>query len=311
MRPFPKRTHLPAAVAVVAIGLVLCGCPAADQQAPPAEPPQPAAVEPESPAPLPDVDLAEPRPAPAPPGEPAVEPQVEPAVEPKSEIEPLPEAEAKRDLGPPVVDNLEDLKRLDPVKPLWIDRKNKRIVMVGEVCQTNAPLEMFACLKDTKEHEAIVTVDVKAFAVHAGLLAVGADAGGTVKWHPKYVPASGSEIDVVVYWKDSGGKIQTARAQDWILDVGTGKPMAHPWVFAGSTFWEDEQTGKKYYQAESGDFICVSNFTTAMLDLPIKSSQANSELMFMANPKVIPPLGTPVTLTLGVAEKPAPAYENK
>ena len=43
----------------------------------------------------------------------------------------------------------------------------------------------------------------------------------------------------------------------------TGKAMTYPWVFAGSRFWTDEETGKQYYQAEGGDFICVSNFGTA------------------------------------------------
>ncbi len=41
--------------------------------------------------------------------------------------------------------------------------------------------------------------------------------------------------------------------------------------------------------AESGDLICVSNFTTAMLDIPIESSQSNEGLMFEASTGKIPP----------------------
>ena len=74
--------------------------------------------------------------------------------------------------------------------------------------------------------------------------------------------------------------------------------MTAKWVFAGSGFWTDERTGKRYYQAEAGDFICVSNFSTAMLDIPVESSQDNAELLFVANTKAIPPLGTPVRLVL-------------
>ena len=68
--------------------------------------------------------------------------------------------------------------------------------------------------------------------------------------------------------------------------------------FAGSYFWKDEETGKEYYQAEGGDFICVSNFSTAMLDIPVESSQSDAELMFEAFTERIPPRGTPVRLTL-------------
>ena len=83
----------------------------------------------------------------------------------------------------------------------------------------------------------------------------------------------GREIDVTVEWRDEQGKPQTAKAQDWIRDLKTGKAMTYPWVFAGSRFWTDEETGKQYYQAEGGDFICVSNFGTAALDIPVESSQ--------------------------------------
>ncbi|HUT10201.1 MAG TPA: YdjY domain-containing protein [Thermoguttaceae bacterium] len=201
-------------------------------------------------------------------------------------------------LGQPLVDQPENLKRLDPARPLWIDLKNRRVVMIGQVCQREAMLEMFACLRDTKEHESVLSVDVEAFKVHAGLLAVGAQVGHPVKFDPVYAPAAGTEIEIALVYKDEKDRRRKARAQDWIHDAATGKAMAHPFVFAGSGFWKDEQTGKRQYFAEGGDFICVSNFSSAMLDVPIQSSQGNDQLMFRAFTKRIPPLGTPVTMIL-------------
>ncbi len=81
-------------------------------------------------------------------------------------------------------------------------------------------------------------------------------------------------------------------------NVQTGKPMEYPWVFAGSGFWTDESTGEKSYLAESGDFICVSNFPSAMLDLPVESSQATGNLLYEAFTSHIPPLGTRVRMVL-------------
>jgi hypothetical protein len=74
--------------------------------------------------------------------------------------------------------------------------------------------------------------------------------------------------------------------------------LDQPWIFGGSGFWKDESTGKEYYQAEGGDFICVANFPSAMLDLPIESSESNADLLFQAFTERIPPRGTPVTLIL-------------
>lgn len=203
-----------------------------------------------------------------------------------------------RALGPPLVLHPEDLRKVHPVYPVWINVANKQVVMVGEVCQTEVPLEMFACLRGTKEHESVVTVPTEAFIVHSALLAIGAKPGAPVQYVPNYIPARGTEIDISVRWKNRYGEVQIARAQDWVRDFKTGRVLDQPWVFAGSGFWRDESTGKEYYKAEGGDFICVANFPSAMLDLPIRSSESNAELLFQAYKERIPPRGTPVTLIL-------------
>jgi hypothetical protein len=143
-----------------------------------------------------------------------------------------------------------------------------------------------------------VAVDSKAFVIHAALLAVGAKTGQPVQFAPQYVPASGTEVDIYVLWNDAEGKRHKAKAQDWIRQVTTGESMPYKWVFAGSGFWVDEETGEKHYQAEDGDLICVSNFSTATLDLPVESSQSNEGLLFDALTKNIPPVGTKVRLVL-------------
>lgn len=256
-------------------------------------------------------DMPPPQPSqpdvPVPPGEGSSTTPTGPALTPDAPMpdQPAPPGDApaaqpseKKEPPVPLVDNVEKLTRLDPERPLWLDKENKRVVMVGQVCQTNVPLEMFACLAGTKEHESIVTVDVKAFAVHAALLALGATPGTSVVFHPEYKPATGPEIEVTVVWKDEKGKQHSARAQEWIRNQKTGKAMEHAWVFAGSRFFEDEVTKQKIYMAEGGDFICVSNFPSAMLDLPVASPQDNADLLFEAFTDRIPPRGTPVTLIL-------------
>jgi hypothetical protein len=190
------------------------------------------------------------------------------------------------------------MKRLSPNYDAWIDPENKRVVVDGAVCLREGPLEMFACLRHTKEHESLVAVDCQAYLVHAGLLAVGAKQGAPAKFQPKYMPATGTEVEITIVWTDSKGAVHRDRAQDWIQDAKTGKAMQSNWVFAGSGFWEDDRTGEKRYLAEQGDFICISNFPSATLDLPVESSQSNDSLLFRAFTDHIPPLGTRVRLVL-------------
>ena len=211
----------------------------------------------------------------------------------EAEIEP-----AKPRPPAPKLPEPQDAQRLSPKFDVWIDPKQKAVLVDGQVSLREGMLEMFACTKNTKEHESIVSANTKAFLVHAALLQLGAEPGTPVRFVPEYKPPTGTEIDVLVYWLDEAGKPHTIRAQEWVRDIRTKKAMTHPWVFAGSRFWKDQETGKQYYQAEGGDFICVSNFGTAMLDIPVPSSQSNEELGFECFTERIPPLGAPVRLIL-------------
>lgn len=190
------------------------------------------------------------------------------------------------------------LRRLVPDYEVWIDPAQKQVLMTGKIVLRRGPLELFACLKNSKEHESIVAVDTKAYIVHAALLAIGAVPGNPARFQPEFQPARGTEVEITVEWTDEAGAKKRIDARQWLRNVRTGKPLDFPWVFGGSGFWTDPADGKQYYQAEEGDFICISNFSTAMLDLPVSSPQQNAQLMFEAFTDHIPPDDTKVLLIL-------------
>ena len=257
-----------------------------------------------------------------------------------------------------------DLKPLNKTGTVLLDAKGKKLLLKSEVVLREGLLELLVCLKRSKEHESILSVDTQAQIVHAGLLALGAEAGTPVRWEPEYRSATGQTIDVFLTWTDEEGKLHRDPAQSWIRhatrryfvqkletppknfklpadselkwdsqngellwygtmseaqrdaalkisnDPGFQKAirsffkltqvreMDAKWVFAGSYFVTDEKTGEKFYQAESGDLVCVANFATATLDLSVSSSATNDDLMFEAFAERIPPLGTKVTIEL-------------
>ena len=250
------------------------------------------------------------------PAEPAAEEEPPAKDEPVAKIEPIdpndPNADItgrsfesfattprmREDLGPPLVDKPENLKAPALGQQIWLDMKKGQVVIVGKVCERESPLELFACLAGTKEHESILSCDIEAKIAHACLLALGAKPGSPVRYEPKYQAANGVEIEITLLWKDAEGKVQSSRAQDWVYSVANKAALKYPWVFAGSGFWVDERSGEQIYQAEEGDLICVSNFPTAMLDLPIESGADNNELLFRPFTERIPPKNTPVTILL-------------
>jgi hypothetical protein len=245
-----------------------------------------------------------------------------------------------------------------------VDKQGKRVLLESHVVLREGALELLCCLKQTKEHEAILSVDAKAYVVHAALLALGAEPGGPATFDPEFKPATGQQIDVYLQWTDAEGKPRREKAQTWIRNY-TGRFFVEPlaslppevkidereelrydpdgkeliwygpmspaqkekllkmskdknfrsaveaiasrarvqgmeaeWVFTGSGFYVNEETGEKYYRAEDGDLICVANFPSALLDVTVKSGTGNEDLMYEAWTEKIPPVGTAVTIEL-------------
>ncbi len=76
-----------------------------------------------------------------------------------------------------------------------VDGKSKvvRVGIVAEVCLREGPLEQFLCKKGTKEHEAVLRVDMDAELVHLAIIAAGGKSGTPTgfidaKEQPKHTP---------------------------------------------------------------------------------------------------------------------------
>ena len=192
------------------------------------------------------------------------------------------------------------------------EEKDKKVVRVGlaaEVYLREGPLEIFLCKKGTKEHEAIVRVDADTRFVHLALEAAGAVPGKPTQFiNPKteeaeWKAATGTKINVLVHYT-KGGKTFTHPAQEWIWDVKKKAPLAHGWVFAGSVLIVNpDNPEQKFYGANSGDVISISNFPYSMLEIPAEISKDDANLIYEAKTEKIPPLFSKVWVIL----EPVPA----
>lgn len=256
---------------------------------------------------------------------------------------------------------------LNPEKTVLLDKGAGKVIVQGEICLREGALEFLATIKGTKEHEAIIAVDAKAYVIHTGLVALGAKSGKPAIYTQdgQQRPPTGDRIDIHVVWTDKEGKERRVAAREWVryltrrfytvrdydlpagvtipekgelrydrkqrelswygpmsekqrdatlalskdatfrkhiesfFEQGQPRGIEANWVFPGSGFYTDPDTGKKFYLAEDGDLICVANFTSAMLDIAMEStSQGTENLLFEAWTERIPPKGTKVRLEL-------------
>ena len=179
---------------------------------------------------------------------------------------------------------------------IWINHEDKQVMVRGRICQQEGPLEMFACPGRSKAHESVIATEARASEIHACLEALGFPPGKPCQWDPKYTPAHGPLVKIMVGWQE-GNKFVQVNAREMVKASGTDKPLQKDWVFGGSQIYTDNVSEEKIYYADSGEMVCLSNFSTAMLDVQLESSDAEGGLLFEANKEKIPAPNTKVYMT--------------
>ena len=191
---------------------------------------------------------------------------------------------------------------------LEVTGTRRRVLVTAEVCLRKGPLEQLLTRKNKKEHEAILSAALDARKIHEALVLANAKEGEPVRYLPKFRPPSGTSIKVTLVYEDKQGVKKTVNARSWLKNTKTAKQLDCDWVFAGSMLVENpfDKTAPKEYLANEGDIICVSNFESALLDVPIKSSKDDADRGYEAWEDRIPPVGTEVTVILEpvLVEKP-------
>jgi hypothetical protein len=176
-------------------------------------------------------------------------------------------------------------------------KKVVRVVVEASVCLRTGILEHLLTRRHGKEHEAILAADIDARDLHTALLLAGAVPGQPVAFRPIETPPSGTAVKISLAYKTKEGKDVKVPAQQWIRHIKTKKDLEPDWVFAGSGIFVDRvDPANVQYLANDGDVICVANFKTALLDVPILSS-ANDNA-YEAHTERIPPVETPVLVIL-------------
>ena len=178
-----------------------------------------------------------------------------------------------------------------------VDVKNRQVRVDAETLAVDAPLEFFAVVNGTNEHESVLRSPAKPSHVHLGLVMIGLEPGSPVKYSEaakKWIPPHGPPLQISVEYEQDG-KTTKVPAYRWMRDIKTKKPMPPmTWIFAGSRVMEDGN----YAADVTGYLVSVVNFDLTLIDIPQLASSANETLEWERNPDVMPPKGTKVTMVI-------------
>lgn len=201
----------------------------------------------------------------------------------------------------------------------WHDRDPeipRRVIVQAVTAARRGYLEHFLSqIEAGKDHESILSGSFDAQSIHLGLVACGLKPGTPAQFFndqrvEDFKPPTGDPVAVLVEYLWNG-RWHHHPAQEWVIDAKTKKPLAMDWLFAGSfmgTYEDDDGKEKKFYAANTGRVICVSNFPAALLDLPFKSAQGSPEdgLDFIPNTDRLPEMGHRVRVVLEPKKGKAP-----
>jgi hypothetical protein len=168
-------------------------------------------------------------------------------------------------------------------------------------------LEVVACLRNTKEHEAIVVTDALPSHVHAALLAAGLVPGKPGSWRVEQrqlitIPPEGPEVTVTISWRDGAGVEISRSAEDMVLSAENKQHLREAgarWLFAGSRFVNFQ--GKEFYDADGmGTLVGLATFgaETIAWSRVLSHESAVQEPELIADGAMIPPFGTPVVVRI-------------
>lgn len=260
-----------------------------------------------------------------PPAAPAAKPEAPAAAKPEA---PKPGEEA------PAEDPLKKLK----LPGVSIHPEGGYVDVESEICLDSGALELVACTKDTKEHEAIIKVLAQPVHIHMALLLIGAQPGSPMMNQPVgegdqqrwvYRPASGQPINVSLVITGEDGKQQVRPIADFIQRIQEpeegafleGQQQApdkaqdakkaeeekfpgNHFIFTGSVLVENGEGPRRYIADETGDVITISAFGCEVIGLTDRYSSENGNLVWEVNSDVTPKVGTKVLLRLTPVKKP-------
>ncbi|MDD4891016.1 MAG: YdjY domain-containing protein [Phycisphaerae bacterium] len=187
----------------------------------------------------------------------------------------------------------------NPLPGITLDKQRRRVMLECSTLHSGVPLELVACMPNSREHEALMVVKARPQRIHLALLLAGFEPGHPASWDEKKekpIMPTGDPLDLQVQWTDpKTEKQQTVPIEDWMAAMDPAKPVPRlEWVFTGSQVYENGQ----YMADMEGSVVSISNFPDAVIDLSGKHSRDNAALEFKGNDKIMPPAGTKCTLII-------------
>jgi hypothetical protein len=210
-----------------------------------------------------------------------------------------------------------ELKLGDQVVPGVRMQRGERVTLDCVLNMDKGPadgLEVLACLRDGKTHEAVLRVDATLdgkWIKFACIAALGLPEGGQPTAEGSGEPARGVPVRVRALWQDDDGSKKIVDASCLIRDRDMDKAYPPlPWVYTGSRMMRVEEVGPdgkkrahEMFMLDNTRSVAVTyDEPDALLASPFPGAREDGR--FEVNSALAPPPGAKVELLIEAAELP-------
>lgn len=216
----------------------------------------------------------------------------------------------------PASDTAPALKEISPgvfdYNGIHLDKKNHRITFPGVVNQRQGLVEYLLVNDKGKVHESLLSTKMVPHDIHVALLLIGlkdpTKENSRETTPPSAIDAAylqsapkleGPSVKISVTSTRDGKPVETP-AGNWILNLKTNRPMTNvPWTYNGSMI----QDGV-FLADQELSIVAVVTDPTALVNNPREGY--DDDQIWQAQEKSIPPLDTPVEITITIADPTTP-----
>ena len=196
-------------------------------------------------------------------------------------------AKAARTERPPAIEQITE--HTFRVGAALVDTWERTVTCPGEINMDEGAIEYLAVAPGGKTHESLLRIDVRPLHFQLALLMLDLEPKNVLTQQGDRNTPKGDPVELRIRWRDRGGDVQSARAEELVLDGVNAKPMAsHEWVFTGSRIL------KQGFQADiEKSLVAVWHDPAAILDNPLPGGGNNA---YSVNSRRAPRRGTRIDL---------------
>lgn len=171
-----------------------------------------------------------------------------------------------------------------------VDRNAGELRMQGKVLAASRIIEYLATTPLGKVHETVLSIDAEPIHLQVAMLGLGLEPENNLRAQGDPRTPKGAPVEIWVDW-ERNGKTERHRAEELVYNEDAGRVMQEtPWVFTGS-----RMQGSLFMAEATQSLIATYRDHDAILNHPLPSGAGQA---LRANLAVLPPKGTPVTVTI-------------